>query len=59
MKVNESPSASEAVTVPIEGQSIRLQLPLLFPESSSTLKVAFEVNTGELSFTFNTLTVMS
>ena len=43
----ESPSASEAVTVPIA---------VWF---SAALKVASEVNVGELSFTFVTLTVIS
>ena len=47
VKATSSPSASVAVTVPMA---------VWF---SSELKVVFEVNTGELSFTFVTLTVIS
>ena len=46
MKVTELPSASVAVTVPIA---------VWF---SAALKVADEVNAGEISFKFVTLTVM-
>ena len=47
VKVRSSPSSSVAVTLPID---------VWF---SSALKVVLEVNTGELSFTFVTLTVIS
>ena len=47
MKVTSSPSASVAVTVPMA---------VWF---SAALKVASELNSGAMSFTFVTLTVMS